>query len=42
MAPAAGELIEANFKDLDVDKDYYDAIFTATSGEIGNRICLSF
>ena len=32
------ELIEANFKDLDVDKDYYDAIFTGDLGEIGNRI----
>ena len=38
MAPAAAELIEANFKDLDVDKDYYDAIFTGDLGEIGNRI----
>lgn len=38
MAPAAAELIEANFKDLDVDKDYYDAIFTGDLGQIGNRI----
>ena len=38
MAPAAADLIEANFKDLDVDKDYYDAIFTGDLGEIGNRI----
>ena len=38
MAPAAAELIESNFKDLDVDKDYYDAIFTGDLGEIGNRI----
>ena len=38
MAPAAAELIEANFKDLDVDKNYYDAIFTGDLGEIGNRI----
>ena len=38
MAPAEAELIEANFKDLDVDKDYYDAIFTGDLGEIGNRI----
>ena len=36
MAPAAAELIEANFKDLDVDKDYYDAIFTGDLGEIGD------
>ena len=35
---AAAELIEANFKDLDVDKNYYDAIFTGDLGEIGNRI----
>ena len=43
MAPAAAELIEANFKDLDVDKDYYDAIFTGDLGErLATGYCLSF
>ncbi|MFQ8902220.1 MAG: hypothetical protein ACLR7D_10330 [Lachnospira eligens] len=39
MAPTSSQsLHEAHFKDLDVDKDYYDAIFTGDLGEIGNRI----
>lgn len=38
MAPAAAELIESNFKDLDIKPDYYDLIITGDLGVIGKQI----
>lgn len=38
MAPAAADLIVTNFKDLDADEKYYDAIITGDLGSIGSQI----
>lgn len=38
MAPAAADLIVANFKDLNADEKYYDAIITGDLGSIGSQI----
>lgn len=40
MAPAASELILANFKDLGVDETYYDMIITGDLGYVGKTILL--
>lgn len=40
MAPAAADLIEANFKDFEVDETYYDKIITGDLGEVGRLIIL--
>lgn len=40
MAPAAADLILANFKDLEVDESYYDKIITGDLGIVGRRILL--
>ncbi|KAB3532781.1 stage V sporulation protein AD [Alkaliphilus pronyensis] len=38
MAPAAVATIEAHFKDLAVEPDYYDLIATGDLGKVGHRI----
>lgn len=38
MAPAAADLIYANFMDLGVDQDYYDMIITGDLGNVGQTI----
>lgn len=38
MAPAAADVIAQNLKDLEVNEDYYDHIFTGDLGSIGNQI----
>lgn len=40
MAPAAADLLEANFKDFGVDAGYYDRIFTGDLGLVGRTILL--
>ncbi len=40
MAPAAADLITANFKDLEVDEKYYDRIITGDLGVVGRKILL--
>lgn len=40
MAPAAADLITANFSDLDVDEKYYDMIITGDLGAVGKKILL--
>lgn len=42
MAPAAAQLITANYEDFDIDKDnsYYDMIITGDLGDIGRTILL--
>jgi stage V sporulation protein AD len=38
MAPAAVDTIEAHFRELDIDPDYYDIIATGDLGAVGHRI----
>ncbi|SCY92435.1 stage V sporulation protein AD [Alkaliphilus peptidifermentans DSM 18978] len=38
MAPAAVSTIEAHFKDLEIEPDYYDLIATGDLGKVGHRI----
>lgn len=40
MAPAAADVITANFKDLEVDEKYYDMIITGDLGVVGKKILL--
>lgn len=40
MAPAAADLINMNFKDLDVDEKYYDMIITGDLGAVGKKILI--
>lgn len=40
MAPAAADLLSANFKDLDVDETYYDHIITGDLGSVGRDILI--
>ncbi len=40
MAPAAAQLIEANFKDLGIDENYYDKIITGDLGTVGQKILI--
>lgn len=40
MAPAAADLINQNFKDLDVDENYYDMIITGDLGCVGKKILI--
>lgn len=40
MAPAAANVITANFKDLEVDEKYYDMIITGDLGVVGKKILL--
>lgn len=40
MAPAAADLLAANFKDLDVDETYYDRIITGDLGSVGRDILI--
>lgn len=40
MAPAAADLIYANFMDLDVNADYYDMIITGDLGSVGQKILI--
>lgn len=40
MAPAAADLIEANFKDFDIDENYYDKIITGDLGIVGKQILI--
>ena len=40
MAPAAADLIEANYKDFEVTKGYYDMIITGDLGYTGKEILL--
>ena len=40
MAPAAADLIMANFRDLEVDEKYYDLIITGDLGTVGRQILL--
>lgn len=40
MAPAAAELISANYKDFNVKNGYYDMIITGDLGDIGRTILL--
>ena len=41
MAPAAADLIEANYKDFEVTKGYYDMIITGDLGYTGKEILLT-
>lgn len=38
MAPSAANVIEANYRDLKIDSEFYDAIYTGDLGSIGNEI----
>ncbi|QXM05408.1 stage V sporulation protein AD [Crassaminicella indica] len=38
MAPAAVDTIEAHFRDLDIEPNYYDLIATGDLGAVGHRI----
>lgn len=38
MAPAAVDTIEAHFRDLNINPDYYDLIATGDLGRVGHRI----
>lgn len=40
MVPAAADLINQNFKDLDVDENYYDMIITGDLGCVGKKILI--
>lgn len=40
MAPAAADLIVANFKDLQIESNYYDKIITGDLGTVGKQILL--
>lgn len=40
MAPAAADLIYANFMDLNVNADYYDMIITGDLGSVGQTILI--
>lgn len=40
MAPAAADLILANFEDLGVDEKYYDCIITGDLGVVGRKILI--
>lgn len=40
MAPAAADLITANFSDLGVDEKYYDMVITGDLGAVGKKILL--
>lgn len=40
MAPAAADLIISNFKDLEIDGNYYDKIITGDLGTVGRQILL--
>jgi len=40
MAPAAADLIISNFKDLEIDGNYYDKIITGDLGTVGRKILL--
>lgn len=40
MAPAAVDTIEAHFRDLNIDADYYDLIVTGDLGKIGRNVAL--
>lgn len=40
MAPAAADLIVSNFKDLEIDGNYYDKIITGDLGIVGRQILL--
>ena len=41
MAPAAADLIVANFKDFDTDEKYYDRIITGDLGTVGREILIN-
>lgn len=40
MAPAAVDTIEAHFRDMEIEPDYYDIIVTGDLGSIGHKITL--
>lgn len=40
MAPAAADLIAANFRDLEVDETYYDMVITGDLGAVGKKILM--
>ena len=40
MAPAAAQLISANYEDYNIDNNYYDMIITGDLGDIGRTILL--
>ena len=40
MAPAAADLIVANFKDFETDEKYYDRIITGDLGTVGREILI--
>lgn len=40
MAPAAVDTIEAHFRDMKLEADYYDLILTGDLGRVGHRICV--
>ena len=40
MAPAAVDTIEAHFRDLGIEPDYYDLIVTGDLGAVGHKIAL--
>lgn len=40
MAPAAVDTIEAHFRDMNIEPDYYDIIVTGDLGSIGHKIAL--
>ena len=42
MAPAAADLIVANFKDFETDEKYYDRIITGDLGTVGREILINF
>lgn len=42
MAPSAWDTIMQNFKDFDVDEQWYDKIITGDLGEVGQKILLDF
>ena len=42
MAPAAADTICRNFKDFDVDENYYDRIITGDLGYVGQKILMDF
>ena len=41
MAPAAADLIVANFKDFETDEKYYDRIITGDLGTVGREILIN-
>lgn len=40
MAPAAVDTIEAHFRDLKLEPDYYDLVITGDLARVGHRICI--